>query len=135
MVSDSVPPAAVSEVRVFLEKARFKLASERSGGMGGLEQIYAGSMNSHEVLVRISADRGHWALEVKVPSMTRWILSSVWTAYLDRRGIVELPVEVQAAFVITRLADVVECGSDPAVEANLVKMGTDYMRNILGLDQ
>lgn len=125
-------PVAVGETRAFLKEVGFTLTSERSGDMGGLEEIYAGTINSIGLLVRISADRGQWALEIKVPPMTRWILSSVWKAYLDKRGMVRLPLEDEAAFVMTRLSDVVECGSDPNVEAKLIKIGMDYMRNLLG---
>ena len=109
------------------------MISEWAGGMGGLEQVYVGQVASAEVFVKISAERAHWVLSVKTPRVTRWIVPGAWQAYLDNHEVVGTTIGDQVEFIKTRLPEVVASGAkDLGLEAKLVRLGSDYMRRLMG---
>jgi hypothetical protein len=99
-----------------------------------LEQTYRGQVASREVWIRISGDRGDWAITIRTSAMTHWIVPATWLEYIDDCGSVELTIEEQADFIRNRLDAVVDAAtSGPFVEDRMVKMEENHMRGIYGL--
>ena len=124
-------PEPVKDLRSFLEDAGFVKTLDNSGDMGGVEQDFAKVVNAVEVAIRISADRGHWALLIKVPSVQRWIVPGAWAAYLDRTEMRDVALNEQASFVKARLHEVIAHSTDIQLETRLTEIGAAYMRKFL----
>lgn len=125
-------PQAVDDLRAKLVDLGFRAGSEQRGGMGGLEQIFASEVSGVRVYVRITADRGHWIIQLRVDPMSAWIIPSVWIAYLDKREVKELSIDDQASFVSERIGEVVTLVTTIAgLEGRLIRLGEDYMRRRL----
>ncbi len=65
-------PESILALRRYLLSIGFALAYDLSGGMGGTEQIYAGSLAATELAIRITSDRGHWLVELKTGTRSLW---------------------------------------------------------------
>jgi hypothetical protein len=121
-------PEAVTRLRDHLTERGFKITTERCGDMGGSEAVFAGAVDGQAAFVRITSDRGHWALEVRIHPVTVWIAAFIWDAYLERRGVSLTSIDEQATTVTTRLDAMANAAaSTPGLEAALVRMGVDYM--------
>jgi hypothetical protein len=121
-------PQAVRRLRDHLHGEGFKVTRERTGGMGGLEQVFEGQIGPHAMALRITSDRGHWAIEVQVGKMARWIVPGEWEAYLDGHEMVELDIDAQVEFVLSRLSDaVLSYERDENLETALRRIGERFM--------
>ena len=131
-------PSVVDDLYATLLAEGFEVVEERRGGMGAvlvrLRGRVPGSITHPAADVQISADRGQWTVALRFNGMSRFIDPRVWAAYLDAAPIDEPDVGQQAGFVATRLVDAAEAvHADPGLEAELVRMGEEYMRRQLGL--
>lgn len=125
-------PRAVDDLRVKLVDLGFRVDSEQRGGMGGLEQIFAGEVSGTRVYVRITSDRGHWVIQLRADPMSAWIIPSVWIAYLDNREVEAMSIDEQASFVSEKIGEVVPLVTTIAgLEGRLIRLGEDYMRRRL----
>ncbi|WP_027342038.1 hypothetical protein [Hamadaea tsunoensis] len=128
-MSDVGTPQAVEDLRVRLGELRFRLESEYAGGMGGLEQIFAGTVGGTGIRVRITADRGHWVIQLQVDPMSAWIVPGVWIAHLDDTEVEYLTIDEQAAFTAERIGELPPAAATiGGLEGRLIRMGEDYMR-------
>lgn len=131
-------PSVVDDLYATLLAQGFEVVEERRGGTGAvlvtLRGPLAGSIRHPSADVQISADRGQWTVALRFNGMSRFIDPRIWVAYLDDAAIDEPDVGQQAGLIATRLVDAAEAvHADPGLEAQLVRLGEEYMRRQLGL--
>jgi len=75
-----------------------------------------------EAFVRITAQPGHWSIEVRFEGMSRWIPINTWLAYLDG-GPGDTDLAGLTSFVRFRLSEAAEViTSTPRAERELARL-------------
>jgi hypothetical protein len=135
-ISSEYPEPIAALLRVLAER-QFDVVRQSHGSMGGAELVVRGASGegkSQDVWIEINGDRGHWSIGIRFDERSPWITPAVWEAHLDGREIRPPDIAADARFVERRLDEAAHAVAlRPAVEAELARMGREYMRRRLGV--
>ncbi len=134
----SMFPDSLAELYESLTSGGFKIYHELRGGMGGIELELQGSVLAKvsrvPTYIRISADRGHGALEIKFNGMTQWTTAGVWDAFLRNVPMEHQDLDQQTQYIQSNIHKMADDFLDtPHIESSLLRIEEEYMRKQLGV--